>query len=262
MNMLPIILRTKYAFHTLLWLLKPDLILDVGSMDGSDSKKFIKLIPKANVVAFEGNPNNYREMCTDIELQKLGIRVEHRLVSNQPENRSFFIQRPINANTNFNRGTSSAIRRSDSDQGMEIEEVSINAVRIDSFLTQEYSDKKRVAIWADVEGHAYEAFEGIHEVQDHVYVIHLEVETQEIWPGQKIESDILALASSMGFIPIARGAHKIQRDLILIKECWYNANRGKILALLHISKWFGPLLSKMLLANIRFGLTYNQSGRN
>ena len=252
--MSPIILRTKYAFHTLLWLLEPDLILDVGSMDGSDSKKFIKLIPKANVVAFEGNPNNYREMCTDIDLQKLGIRVEHRLVSNQVGNRSFFIQRPISANTKSNRGTSSVIRRSE--QGMEIEEVSIDAVRIDSFLTQEYSNKKCVAIWADVEGHAYEALEGIHEVQDHVYVIHIEVETQEIWPGQKIESDILALAKSMGFILIAHGAHKIQRDIILIKECWYNANRGKILTLLHISKWVGPLLSKMLLANRRAGLTY------
>src|SRR5450759_1951699 len=110
--MSPIILRTKYAFHTLLWLLEPDLILDVGCMDGSDSKKFIKLIPKANVVAFEGNPNNYQKMCTDIDLQKLGIRVEHRLVSNQVGNRSFFIQRPIIANTKSNRGTSSVIRRS------------------------------------------------------------------------------------------------------------------------------------------------------
>jgi len=245
--MLPIILRTKYAFHTLLWLLKPDLILDVGSMDGSDAKKFIKLVPTANVVAFEGNPNNYRAMCTDADLQKLGGRVEHLLVSNQVGNCSFFIQRPIGANTKFNRGTSSAIRRSE--QGMEIEEVSIDAVRIDSFLTQEYSDKKCVALWVDVEGHAYEVLEGIHEVQDHVYVIHIETETQEIWPGQKIEADILALAKSMGFILLARGADKIQRDIILIKESWYNANRGKIVALLYISKCVGPLLSKMLLAN-------------
>jgi hypothetical protein len=134
---------------------------------------------------------------------------------------------------------------------MEIEEISIDAVRIDSFVTQEYPDIKRVALWVDVEGYSYQVLEGIHEIRDRVYLIHIEAETQEIWPGQKIEADILALAKSMGFIPVARGADKIQRDIILINESWYNANRGKILTLLHIAKWAGPQLSKMLLLKMR-----------
>lgn len=246
----PIILKTKYAFHTLLWLLKPDLILDVGSMDGSDSKKFIRLIPKSTVVAFEGNPYNYREMCADHDLQNLGVRIEHRLISNQPGIRSFFIQRPLCADAKFNKGVSSAIRKSE--QGMDVEEISIDAIRLDSFLTQEYPEKKSVAIWADVEGFSYEVLEGMRDVKDQVYLIHIEVESQEVWPGQKIESDILALAKGMGFIPIAHGAHKIQRDIILIRESWYNANRARILTLLHLSKRMGPLLSKMLLAKARF----------
>jgi precorrin-6B methylase 2 len=58
--MTPLILQTKYAFHALLWLLDPDVILDVGSMDGSDSKKFKRLTQNAEVVAFEANPDNYR----------------------------------------------------------------------------------------------------------------------------------------------------------------------------------------------------------
>ncbi len=90
------------------------------------------------------------------------------------------------------------------------------------------------------------------DVKDQVYLIHIEVESQEVWPGQKIESDILALAKGMGFITIANGAHKIQRDIILIRESWYNANRARILTLLHLSKRMGPLLSKMLLAKARF----------
>lgn len=246
MNMPPVILRTKYAFHTLLWLLEPDVILDVGSMDGSDSKKFKKLVPKAEVVAFEGNPTNYRAMCADATLQKLGVRIVHRLVSNLAGNRSFFVQRPINAEAGFNRGTSSAMRRSE--QGMETEEVHLDAVRLDSFLAQEYPDKKRVAMWIDVEGHAHEVLEGLREAQDRAYLIHVEVETQEIWPGQKVESDIVTLAKSMGFIVLARGAHEMQRDLILIKESWYDANRGMILALLHTAKWLGPALSRLLMA--------------
>lgn len=244
--MFPLILRTKYAFHSLLWLLDPDLILDVGSMDGSDSKKFKQLIPNAEVVAFEGNPNNYRAMCADVDLQKLGVKAIHRLVSNREGNLSFFVQRPVNAVEGANKGTSSAMRRNE--LGMESEEVHLDAVRIDSFLAQEYPIKKHVAMWIDVEGHAYQVLEGLEKAQDSVYLIHVEVETREIWPGQKVESDVIALAKSMGFIPVARGAHAVQHDLILIKETWYHANRRKISTLLHVSKWFGPIFSRILRA--------------
>ncbi len=242
----PLTIRTKYAFHSLLWLLDPDLILDVGSMDGSDSKKFKQLIPNAEVVAFEGNPDNYRAMCADVDLQKSGVRVVHRLVSNQEGNRSFFVQKSINTIAAVNKGTSSAMRREQ--QGMVTEKVHLDAVRLDSFLAQEYPAKKRIAMWIDVEGHAYQVLEGLLKAQDSSYLIHVEVETVEIWPGQKVESDIIALAKGMGFIPVARGAHAIQHDLILIKETWHNANRYKILALLFISKYAGPVFSRILRA--------------
>lgn len=244
--MTPLILRTKYAFHALLWLLDPDVILDVGSTDGSDSKKFKKLTQNAEVVAFEANPDNYRAMCTDNELQRLGVRVVQRLVSNLAGNSSFFVQRPVHTTTGFNRGTSSAMRSSG--HGMETEEVHLDAVRIDSFLTHEYPGMMSTAMWIDVEGYAHEVVQGIRDVQDRVNLIHVEVETKEIWPGQKVESDVLALANSMGFILVARGAHEVQRDLILIRKSWYNANCCKIFVLLYISKWVGPLLSRTLIA--------------
>jgi FkbM family methyltransferase len=245
--MTPLILRTKYAFHALLWLLDPDVILDVGSMDGSDSKKFKRLTQNAEVVAFEANPDNYRAMCADNELQRLGIRVVQRLVSNFAGNRSFFVQRPVHTTPEFNRGTSSAMRSSGQD--METEEVLLNAVRIDSFLTQEYPRMKSTAMWIDVEGHAHEVLLGIRDVQNRVDLIHVEVETKEIWPGQKVESDVLALANSMDFVLVARGANEVQRDLILISKSWYNSNRRRISALLYLSKWVGPLLSRILIAS-------------
>lgn len=243
--MLPLISRTKYVFHSLLWLLKPDVILDIGSMDGSDSRKFKNLVPTADVIAFEANPNNYQAMSADTTLQKARIRVVHQLVSNQEGSRSFFIQQPISPAAEFNRGTSSAMRRSE--QGMETLEVNLDAVRIDSFLTHQYPEKKRAAMWVDVEGHAYEVLESLYGVMDRVYLIHIEVETKEIWPGQKVEKDILALAQRMGFMPIAQGAHEIQRDLVLINASWYYDNRYKISAMLYLAKWLGPFLSKMLI---------------
>ena len=63
--MQPVILKTKYAFHLLAAFLKPEVILDIGSMDGADSKRFARVVPKARIVAFEGNPYNYQAMCAD-----------------------------------------------------------------------------------------------------------------------------------------------------------------------------------------------------
>ena len=71
--MQPIILKTKYAFHLLLAFLKPDVVLDVGSMDGADSKRFAKLVPGASIVAFEGNPYNYRAMIADDDLKHIPV---------------------------------------------------------------------------------------------------------------------------------------------------------------------------------------------
>jgi hypothetical protein len=50
-SMLPVVLKTKYAFHALLWLLNPDVALDIGSMDGADSKRFRTLLKKSDLVA-------------------------------------------------------------------------------------------------------------------------------------------------------------------------------------------------------------------
>ena len=116
---LPVVLKTKYAFHTLLWLLEPDVVLDIGSMDGSDSRRFRKLLPRTDIVAFEGNPYNYRAMLEDREIGRKRIRVVHSLVADTEGKRSFFVQRPVAGGGcgHFNRGTSSLTRR-DEDGGI------------------------------------------------------------------------------------------------------------------------------------------------
>jgi FkbM family methyltransferase len=241
---LPAILKTKYAFHALLWLLKPDLVLEIGSMDGSDSKRFRKLLPRTDIVAFEGNPYNHRAMLEDREIRRERIRVVNSLVSDTEGKRSFFVQRPVAGAAHFNRGTSSLTRR-DEDRAI-AEEVLVESIRIDSYLAREYRKSSSLALWVDVEGHAYSVLEGMSGTRDRVKLVHVEVETSEIWPGQKIEADVLHLAADMDFIPVARGANAVQRDVILVSRCWYLADRARIHAMLRLAKLSGPALSRIL----------------
>jgi FkbM family methyltransferase len=240
----PITLKTKYAFHTLLWLLKPDAVLDIGSMDGADSKRFRKLLPKAELVAFEANPYNYQAMCKDGEIANCRIRVVNKLVSGEEGERSFFVQKPDEAMLGFNRGTSSALPRND--QGLQNEKIQIESVRIDSFLEHEYPAAKSVALWVDVEGYAYEVLEGLAGACDRIHLMHVEVETRECWPGQRLESDVLRLVKSMGYIQVAHGSNDVQRDLILVSQTWYAANKIQITAALRLTRLAGPTLSRVL----------------
>lgn len=241
---LPVVLKTKYAFHALLWLLEPDVVLDIGSMDGSDSKRFRKLLPRTDIVAFEGNPYDHAAMLEDREIGRKRIRVVNCLVSDTEGKRSFFLQRPVAGAGHFNRGTSSLTRRDE--DGAMAEEVLLDSVRIDSFLAQEYPESSSVALWVDVEGHAYSVFEGMSRAKDRVKLVHVETETSEMWPDQKIEADVLRLAASMDLVPIARGAGTIQRDLILVKRSWYEVNQFGIHVVLRLCRWSGPAVSRFL----------------
>jgi len=228
----------------LLRLLEPDLVLDIGSQDGADSKRFRKLLPEAEIVAFEGNPSHYGAMLEDSEIAYKRIRVVHSLVSDTQGKRAFFVQRPMAGARHFNRGTSSLTRREE--EGAIAEEILLDSTRIESFLGREYPSSSSVALWVDVEGHAYSVLEGMDGAMDRVKLVHVEVETSEMWPKQKIEADVLRLVESMDLVLLARGADSAQRDLILAQRSWYQANSRRIRAMLELCRWSGPAVSRFL----------------
>lgn len=240
----PVVLKTKYAFHALLWLLEPEVVLDVGSMDGSDSKRFRRLLPDAEIVAFEGNPYNFRAMLEDPQIADGRIRLVNNLVSDSIGPRSFFVQRPLPDAGAFNRGVSSLTRREQ--DGANIEEVRLDAVRIDGFLAHEYPDATGVALWIDVEGHAYSVLQGIGAAAARIKLAHVEVEATEVWPGQKLEPEVLGLAAECGLVPIARSKGETQRDYILVNREWFESRRAAIRRLLRLCAKSGPAVSRML----------------
>lgn len=242
--MQPVILKTKYAFHLLAAFLKPEVILDIGSMDGADSKRFARVVPKARIVAFEGNPYNYQAMCADEELKNRSIQVEHRLVSDKQGETRFFVQRPEGPDSDFNRGTSSLLQRSM--DGAHLEEVVLDAVRVDDYLDSHYPAASRVAAWVDVEGNSYAVLRSMESAADRIKLIHLEVETREIWPEQKIEHEVIALAESMGFVVLARGNGDVQRDLILANSSWYQENIQLVRRILGVAGSIGPMASRIV----------------
>mgnify|MGYP001816204107 CR=1 FL=1 len=82
-------------------------------------------------------------------------------------------------------GTSSLLQRKES--AGETEQVHVQAVRLDNFLRETDADinNKRIALWIDAEGAAYQVMEGISDIASRMLFIQVEVETGEIWQGQQ-----------------------------------------------------------------------------
>lgn len=242
----PIVLKTKYAFHALLWQVRPDLVMDVGSMDGSDSIRFRSLLKSSTLLAFEANPDNFERMQANKMIDKNHIQVVNSLVSQTDGMQSFFIQRPDNSLSDMtNKGTSSALPRLEA--GMQNIEVHVPSVRLDSFIEKAYPAASSIALWIDVEGFAFDVLESIDRVANRISIIHVEVETRECWPGQHLEPEVVQLLSDMGFILLAQGKHPIQRDLIFIRADLYSGHmRNNINRMLTIARRMGPTLSRCL----------------
>jgi FkbM family methyltransferase len=209
-------LGTKFLFHRLLKAMKPDLVCDIGSMDASDARRFRRFLPHARIIAFEGNPDNIASLRQDERLRKDRIDLQGSLVGSRNGKQKFFIENLSEGEEteDVRRGISSTRIRTRNSLGSAA--IEIDAVRLDTFIRSLDIVPDSVALWIDVEGAAYEVLEGIEKVCDRIKLIHVEVETEAFWEGQRLKADVEDLARSMGFITLARGRFEPQHDLVLM----------------------------------------------
>jgi len=252
------ILNTEIFFQLLVKYLKPDIICDIGTLDASHSilLRHISKIPR--IIAFEANPYNFKKILDRRIPETENIELFQKAVSNTAGTLVFHVQKyKDDAEKMWMAGTSSILQRSQSVG--DTEEVNVEAVRIDRFLKDNDPDidNKSIALWVDVEGAGFEVLQGMSDISSNILFIQVEVETEEIWQGQKLKQDVLDLASKLGFVEIGRGKHDRQHDLILINGDYFSNNRQKCLALTrlaalfyYIRKWGGHIFSNFLLAPV------------
>jgi len=197
-----VILSTSSLFARVLTTLRIDLVCDVGSLNGADALRFRRALPRAKILAFEANPNNYRAMLETKALQQARVATLPFAVAANNGEAEFFIV-PVADDTNLARsGMSSLYQRSEPEhQGIK---VMVQTRRLDTLLSGLVGDDTRIALWIDAEGAAFEVLEGATGVLDRVRLIHVEVETVPcIGPTQKLYRDVAALLISRGFIELA-----------------------------------------------------------
>lgn len=239
------ILKTKYLYLNLLRIFKPGLILDVGSMDGSDSMRFRRMSALSKIIAFEANPYNFAKMQANPQLPAMKIEVRNRLVSSKAEKGKFYISKGAVEGVNSgNMGTSSSIKPVN--VADVAEEIEVGTVRLDEVIAKEAASTDWVAMWIDVEGAAYEVLSSVDKAKQQIAFLHIEVELVEFWTGQKLKSDVVHLAIELGLVLMARSVNEQQQDLVFVNAKLLHERRGGVQLAMWLTKWLGPASSRLL----------------
>ena len=184
------IVDTRRLFLKLLRTLPIDTVCDVGSMDGYDALRFRRMLPAAEVIAFEPNPRNFDLMQADARLRRRRIRILPFAVSDRDAEAPFFVVRARYARNRDlpRRGISSLHPRADRSSIAEV--VQVRTVRLDDVLEKD-SQAARIALWIDTEGMGFEAIAGAARVLARTQMLHVEAETVPfIGAEQKLLPDI------------------------------------------------------------------------
>jgi FkbM family methyltransferase len=160
----------KSLFIFLAKILKPDLIFDVGSRNGNDAKKFRSILPNSQIIAFEANKQLYLKMLSDSSLKKSKIICYNYAVEKKSGVRNFYI-------FNENKGTGSILQRKNKIFSK------INKVRtisLDNFIAKFKVYKKKIFLWIDIEGVAYNLIQGAKKTLINTDAIIVELEKKKI----------------------------------------------------------------------------------
>jgi FkbM family methyltransferase len=209
-------LGTQILFFLLVLVVHPDLVCDIGSLDASMALFIRKILPSSQIIAFEANPRNFELMKENYSLKRNRIEIEKKAVWNRDESLIFYLESVSSSADFLRRGISSTRKRKEGSLG--IEEVRVIATRLDSYVEKLENCPNKIALWIDVEGGSYEVIESIKKIRRLVKILHVEVETKEVWIGQKLKPEVEELLEKLGFFLVAHGSNSIQHDLVFVNK--------------------------------------------
>jgi len=182
---------------------KIEHIFELGARDCTETLEFHKLMPSAEIYAFECNPNTLK-ICRKKVKGKKNIHLVESAVSNKNEKVNFY---PINKDKtrttwkDGNQGASSLFKASGKYpvEHYVQDQTEVKSIRLDAFMTQ-----KRIGridlLWMDIQGSELLALKGLGSKIKNVSIIHTEVEFFEIYANQPLFIDIKRFLNKKGFL--------------------------------------------------------------
>lgn len=199
--------------------IKPEVIMEIGSMNGVDAYRLSTYYDTLDVTIIEAHP----VFAENIKINYPYFNVYNFAAS---DNNGHILFNAVLQDSE-NLGMSSMLDRNEQAYPSHCvtgyEQIEVNSFRMDYFC-QTANIESIDILKIDVEGNTYEVLEGFGDMLWFVKCLHIECEHEEVWKGQKLYADVEKLLISKGFIPIAIKIGFPQSDSVWVKKEFYNPN--------------------------------------
>lgn len=196
--------RVETAFRELCVSVRPTVSLEVGAHEAGFSRWLKAEVPDARCVAFEANPYVHRKFAAD--LAAADVEYHHLAVSDVAGSVDLRIPRRLH-NTKRDRWfrkqrTSRMASLADHRWAVRTESVAVPSVPLDDFIRVQ--DHDAVVAWIDVEGSSRQVLSSGREVLSRAELVYIEVEKEQVWDGQWLDTDVAAFFADSGLVPVLR----------------------------------------------------------
>jgi FkbM family methyltransferase len=203
-------------FHRLIDLLEPALFVEAGAYRADASRRVKTDHPETRVVAFEANTYNHRAVSAEYDMNALGVEYLNLAVTEESGEVTFHLRTSVHGEPMRPvTGNSSLLRRIDQETAYET--LTVPAVSLDGFFSDEIQAAQRSALWIDVEGASGPLLQGAAGFLAGCDLVMIEVEERPLWENQWLSIDVLTHFVAAGFQPVARDIeYENQFNLVLV----------------------------------------------
>jgi FkbM family methyltransferase len=184
----------REAFLHLVDVLEPQVVCDVGALDGSLSLAVRETAPECEIHAFEANPRTHARHAA--ALASRHIAYHHLAVSDSQG------QIMVHAPQGRHEGKTSLLLRNEETtyDSFEVETRTLDAF----FASRLGSGGPSFCLWIDVEGAAERVLAGASRILNQTLAVFIECETVAFWQGGGSAGRVADILLRAGFVPVAR----------------------------------------------------------
>lgn len=183
----------------------PTVTLEVGAFEAGFSVWARENLPNARAMAFEANPYVHAHYKDEVTAKG----VDYRNVAVSPTSGPVTIHVPRDFNGGERGRVNQMASLTTNLKTANHEAVEVAGVRLDDAV--ELAPDDRLVAWVDVEGALEQVLSGSHETLARAALVFVEVESEAMWEGQWLDSDVAAWFREIGLVPILRDFQRWQQ---------------------------------------------------